>query len=149
MTYLNTFSWRPKQTLINHYHYFFLNLLLNLNLSLLPINKYLPRTDITSAGIIDESILYNLLWILYINYITYYFFKSFIRNYFYIKKNWYLIYINIWPKKKIQFENYDKNIDINVDDALFNHLKSLTPLEQKRVLHLMTLKLLQLNEKVL
>ncbi len=33
---------------------------------------------------------------------------------------------------------------MNVDDASFNHFKALTPLEQKRVLNLMTLKLFQL-----
>ena len=33
---------------------------------------------------------------------------------------------------------------MNVDDELFEHFKTLTPLEQKRVLNLMTLKLFQL-----
>ncbi len=33
---------------------------------------------------------------------------------------------------------------MKVDEVLYNHFKTLTPLEQKRVLNLMTLKLLQL-----
>ena len=50
------------------------------------------------------------------------------------------------PKRKKLFsvETNDKKIDMNVDDASFNHFKTLTPLEQKRVLDLMTLKLFQL-----
>ena len=50
------------------------------------------------------------------------------------------------PKQKKLFtvKNNDKNIDMNVDDTLFEHFKTLTPLEQKRVLNLMTLKLFQL-----
>ncbi len=53
------------------------------------------------------------------------------------------------PKQKKFFsvENNDKKINMNVDDASFNHFKTLTPLEQKRVLNLMTLKLLQLINK--
>ena len=47
-------------------------------------------------------------------------------------------------KKLISVEISDKKIDMNVDDASFNHFKTLTPLEQKRVLDLMTLKLFQL-----
>ena len=52
-------------------------------------------------------------------------------------------------KQKTLFtaENNDANIDMNVDEALFNHFKRLTPLEQKAVLNLMTLKLLQLINK--
>ena len=50
------------------------------------------------------------------------------------------------PKQKKLFsvENNDKKIDMNVDEASFNHFKTLTSLEQKKVLNLMTLKLLQL-----
>jgi hypothetical protein len=50
------------------------------------------------------------------------------------------------PKRKKLFsvETNDKKINMNVDDASFNHFKTLTPLEQKRVLNLMTLKLFQL-----
>jgi len=50
------------------------------------------------------------------------------------------------PKRKKLFsvETNDKKINMNVDDASFNHFKTLTPLEQKRVLDLMTLKLFQL-----
>ena len=47
-------------------------------------------------------------------------------------------------KKLFSVEDNDKQIDMNVDDALFNHFKTLSPLEQKRILNLMTLKLLQL-----
>ena len=50
------------------------------------------------------------------------------------------------PKRKKLFsvETNDKKINMNVDDASFEHFKTLTPLEQKRVLNLMTLKLFQL-----
>ena len=47
-------------------------------------------------------------------------------------------------KKLFSVETSDKKINMNVDDASFNHFKTLTPLEQKGVLNLMTLKLLQL-----
>ena len=47
-------------------------------------------------------------------------------------------------KKLFSIQNNETNVDMNVDDALFNHFKTLTPLEQKRVLNLMTSKLLQL-----
>ncbi len=47
-------------------------------------------------------------------------------------------------KKLFSVEDNDKKMDMNVDDALFNHFKTLSPLEQKRILNLMTLKLLQL-----
>ncbi len=50
------------------------------------------------------------------------------------------------PKRKKLFsvETNDQKINMNVDDASFNHLKTLTPLELKGVLNLMTFKLLQL-----
>jgi hypothetical protein len=50
------------------------------------------------------------------------------------------------PKRRKLFsvETNDKKINMNVDDASFEHFKTLTPLEQKRVLNLMTLKLFQL-----
>ncbi len=50
------------------------------------------------------------------------------------------------PKRKKLFsvETNDKKKNMNVDDASFEHFKTLTPLEQKRVLNLMTLKLFQL-----
>ena len=56
------------------------------------------------------------------------------------------------PKQKKLFsvKNNDKNIDMNVDEALYKHFQSLTPLEQKRIQDLMTLKLLQqINEKII
>ena len=50
------------------------------------------------------------------------------------------------PKRKKLFsvETNDKKINMNVDDASFNHFKTLTPLEQKGVLNLMILELIQL-----
>ena len=50
------------------------------------------------------------------------------------------------PKQKRLFsvETNDQKINMNVDDTSFEHFKTLTPLEQKRVLNLMTLKLFQL-----
>ena len=49
------------------------------------------------------------------------------------------------PKQKKLFtlKNNDKNIDMNVDEALYKHFQTLTPLQQKAVQDLMTLKLLQ------
>jgi hypothetical protein len=47
-------------------------------------------------------------------------------------------------KKLFSVEDNDKKKDMNVDDALFNHFKTLSPLEQKKILNLMTLKLLQI-----
>jgi hypothetical protein len=46
-------------------------------------------------------------------------------------------------KKLFTFENNDVNIDMNVDEALYNHFQSLSPLEKKRIQDLMTLKLLE------
>ena len=47
-------------------------------------------------------------------------------------------------KKLFSVETNDQKINMNVDDTLFEHFKTLTPLEQKRILNLMTLKLFQL-----
>ena len=41
------------------------------------------------------------------------------------------------------FESNDTNIDMNVDETLYNHFQSLSPLEKKRIQDLMILKLLQ------
>ena len=46
-------------------------------------------------------------------------------------------------KKLFTFENNDVHIDMNVDEALYNHFQSLSPLEKKRIQDLMTLKLLE------
>jgi len=46
-------------------------------------------------------------------------------------------------KKLYTVKVYDTNIDMNVDEALYKHFQSLSPLEQKRIQDLMTLKLLQ------
>ena len=53
------------------------------------------------------------------------------------------------PKQKKLFsvKNNDKNIDMNVDESLYKHFQSLTPLQQKAVQDLMTLKLLQQNKQ--
>ena len=45
------------------------------------------------------------------------------------------------PKQKTLFTL--KNNDMNVDEALYNHFQSLSPLEKKRIQDLMILKLLQ------
>ena len=47
-------------------------------------------------------------------------------------------------KKLFSIKNNETNIDMNVGKASFNHFKTLTPLQQKAVLDLMTLRLLQL-----
>ena len=49
------------------------------------------------------------------------------------------------PKQKKLFtvQNNDKNIDMNVDEALYKHFQSLSPIQQKRIQDLMTLKLLE------
>jgi len=50
-------------------------------------------------------------------------------------------------KKLFSVETNDQKINMNVDEALYKHFQSLTPLEQKRIQDLMTLKLLQqINE---
>ena len=53
------------------------------------------------------------------------------------------------PKQKKLFtlKNNDKNIDMNVDETLYKHFQTLTPLQQKAVQDLMTLKLLHQTRK--
>ena len=53
------------------------------------------------------------------------------------------------PKQKKLFstKNNNKKINMNVDESLFNHFQTLTPLQQKAVQDLMTLKLLEQNEQ--
>jgi hypothetical protein len=46
-------------------------------------------------------------------------------------------------KKLFTVKNKNKNIDMNVDEALYNHFQSLSPIQQKRIQDLMTLKFLQ------
>ena len=46
-------------------------------------------------------------------------------------------------KKLFTLKNNDANIHMNVDEALYNHFQSLSPLEKKRIQDLMILKLLQ------
>jgi hypothetical protein len=49
------------------------------------------------------------------------------------------------PKQKKLFTIKNKNnqMNMNVDETLYNHFQSLTPAQQKRIQDLMTLKLLQ------
>jgi hypothetical protein len=48
-------------------------------------------------------------------------------------------------KKKTLFsiKNKQNKINMDVDESLYNHFQTLTPLQQKAVQDLMTLKLLQ------
>ena len=48
------------------------------------------------------------------------------------------------PKRKKLFPVETNDKKINTDDASFERFKTLTPLEQKRVLNLMILDLIQL-----
>ena len=52
-------------------------------------------------------------------------------------------------KKKTLFhlKNKQNQINMNVDESLYNHFQTLTPLQQKAVQDLMTLKLLQQNNQ--
>ena len=48
-------------------------------------------------------------------------------------------------KKLFTIKNNKNKINMNVDEALHNHFQTLSPLQQKAVQDLMTLKLLQQN----
>jgi hypothetical protein len=48
-------------------------------------------------------------------------------------------------KKLFTINNNKNKINMNVDEALHNHFQTLSPLQQKAVQDLMTLKLLQQN----
>ena len=52
-------------------------------------------------------------------------------------------------KKKTLFsiKNKQNKIDMDVDESLYNHFQTLSPLQQKAVQDLMTLKLLQQNNQ--
>ena len=52
-------------------------------------------------------------------------------------------------KKKTLFnlKNKQNQINMNVDESLYNHFQTLTPLQQKAVQDLMTLKMLQQNKQ--
>ena len=51
-------------------------------------------------------------------------------------------------KTLFTFETNNKIIDMNVDESLYNHFQTLSPLHQKAMQDLMTLKLLQeMNDK--
>ena len=52
-------------------------------------------------------------------------------------------------KKKTLFsiKNKESKMNMNVDEALYNHFQTLTPLQQKAVQDLMTLKILQQNNQ--
>ena len=49
------------------------------------------------------------------------------------------------PKQKTLFsiKNKDNKINMNVDETLYNHFQSLSPIQQKRIQDLMTLKMIQ------
>ena len=50
-------------------------------------------------------------------------------------------------KKLFTMKNNKQKINMNVDEALYNHFQTLSPLEQKAVMDLMILKMHQdLNE---
>ena len=46
-------------------------------------------------------------------------------------------------KTLFSFETNNKIIDMNVDESLYNHFQTLSPLHQKAMQDLMTLKILQ------
>ena len=48
-------------------------------------------------------------------------------------------------KKLFTMKNNNQKINMNVDESLYNHFQTLSPLQQKAVQDLMTLKLLQEN----
>ena len=48
-------------------------------------------------------------------------------------------------KKLFTMKNNNQKINMNVDEALYNHFQTLSPLQQKAVQDLITLKLLQEN----
>ena len=50
-------------------------------------------------------------------------------------------------KTLFNIKNKKNQINMNVDEALYNHFQTLTPLQQKAVQDLMTLKLLQQNNQ--
>ncbi len=57
-----------------------------------------------------------------------------------------LIYINMTKQKKqFSIKNKNNQINMNVDETLYNHFQSLSPIQQKRIQDLMTLKMLQEN----
>ena len=46
-------------------------------------------------------------------------------------------------KKLFSIKNNENNVDMNVDETLYNHFQSLSPIQQKRIQDLMTLKMLE------
>jgi len=77
----------------------------------------------------------------------------FIRNlvfkeiYFNLKILSSIIYIMTKQKKLFTMKNNKQKINMNVDEALYNHFQTLSPLEQKAVMDMMILKMHQdLNE---
>ena len=50
-------------------------------------------------------------------------------------------------KTLFSYKSNNKTINMNVDEALHNHFQTLTPLQQKAIQDLMTLKLLQQNNQ--
>ena len=50
-------------------------------------------------------------------------------------------------KKLFSIKHNEKNVDMNVDETLYNHFQSLSPIQQKRIQDLMTLKMLNETNK--
>ena len=46
-------------------------------------------------------------------------------------------------KNLFSIKNKNNQINMNVDEQLYNHFQSLSPIQQKRIQDLMTLKMLQ------
>jgi hypothetical protein len=46
-------------------------------------------------------------------------------------------------KKLFSIKNKENQINMNVDETLYNHFQTLSPIQQKRIQDLMTLKMLQ------
>ncbi len=56
--------------------------------------------------------------------------------------------LRVEQKTLFSFETNNKIIDMNVDESLYHHFQTLSPLHQKAMQDLMTLKLLQeMNDK--
>jgi hypothetical protein len=60
-----------------------------------------------------------------------------------IFKNIYTLYIMAKNKKLFTLKNKNKKINMEVNEQNYNHFQSLSPMQQKAVQDLMTLKFLQ------
>ena len=50
-------------------------------------------------------------------------------------------------KKLFTIKNKDNKMNMNVDETLYNHFQSVSPIQQKRIQNLMTLKMLNETNK--